>query len=281
MAWAEEQEVKVGLISRGYKGRFSGEQRVRLDSDSYFGDEPSMLAQKHPQSPVYVGKDRVAAAGELLRNHQVELLFADDAFQHRRLDRDLDVVVVDVLEPIEHYRPLPFGRARESIEGLSRADVVVFNKVNLLDDARDLSLRREFLYPYLNKATVVEGSYVIPHLYHAKTGETVLDWEGESLALVSGLGRPQAFEKSLQATCGFHCFGHMSFPDHHDFTASDVQGVLARSRGSDRIVCTEKDLVKLKAFEDLYDQLWVAPLKLKFNEAINEVYRKISSLVCP
>ena len=132
VAWALENKLHPGVVSRGYRGQVRGVELVTPNGDpSYFGDEPVMIASRFANVPVYVGADRVAAVKKMIEHQKVDIIFADDAFQHRRLGRKADIVVVDCTEAISNYRVVPVGRARENVRGLDRADFIILNKVNL------------------------------------------------------------------------------------------------------------------------------------------------------
>src|SRR5690606_14851039 len=97
---------RVGVVSRGYKSRFKQPRRVDLsvmDCVNQFGDEPCMLAQRNPGAFVYVGVNRSEVVKKLLDEQQVDVILADDAFQHRKLYRNLDIVIIDLLEEISNY----------------------------------------------------------------------------------------------------------------------------------------------------------------------------------
>ena len=137
------------IVSRGYGGSEVGPARVPAAEDSaasaaHFGDEPTWLARKLASTPVIVGRDRVAAGRWATANCNVDCILADDAFQHRRLRRRYDVVVIDATEPLWHYFPLPMGRAREPLAAIGRARAIVLNKVNLID-AEALAVLRKSL----------------------------------------------------------------------------------------------------------------------------------------
>src|SRR5690606_23906728 len=110
--WSVEKGLRPAAISRGYKGKFSGVKKVVPHSGLYFGDEPMLLASRNTGVPIYVGADRVSVVQNILQREQVNIVFADDAFQHRRLFRDLDIVVVDMFDEDRDFRTLPLGRGR-------------------------------------------------------------------------------------------------------------------------------------------------------------------------
>ena len=114
------QGKTVGIISRGYGARGGP------------NDEARELAWKLPGVPHVQDPDRVAAARRAIREHGCQVLVLDDAFQHRRIARDLDIVLLDALEPLGYEHVFPRGTLREPVEGLARADVVALSRADLL-----------------------------------------------------------------------------------------------------------------------------------------------------
>jgi tetraacyldisaccharide 4'-kinase len=244
--------LKVGLVSRGYRGNYQGIQKVpgQGADAKVFGDEPTWLAQEL-QVPVYVGRAKVEAAQCLQTNEKVDWIIADDAFQHRKLQRDFDIVILDVTEPIENYKYLPLGRARESLRSLRRADFIVLNKINFISEF-ELTKWQDLIRPLCRKEVPVVGlAYTIENLLSLqKEGQ----WSIEILRdlkifLVSGLGRPQSFESLLKEKAQA-IVGHLSFRDHHHYTSNDVKDIEAQANqlGADAIIITQKDAIKLRSF---------------------------------
>ena len=161
LQWCRSQNIVAGVISRGYGGNFSGVKRVDAkDNPEKVGDEPWMLFQRHLQTPIYVCADRVQAARELLiQNPSVNLIIADDAFQHRRLYRDMDIVILDMMESQENYLVLPEGRARESFQGLLRANFVILNKINLAPAEYSLQVKEELKSIDFPEENILESHY--------------------------------------------------------------------------------------------------------------------------
>jgi tetraacyldisaccharide 4'-kinase len=134
----------VGVVSRGYKREEKGVLEVDLSASAgqKFGDEPALIKFTHPDVPVVVGERRVAAAQEILAKAAVDFLVCDDAFQHRSLHRDLNILLFDATETVKNYRVLPVGRAREQINpALKRADIIILTKSNLVS-AEELEKRK-------------------------------------------------------------------------------------------------------------------------------------------
>jgi tetraacyldisaccharide 4'-kinase len=252
---------KLGLVSRGYGASEAGPARVPSDGSREtalrYGDEPAWLAKQFPEVPVVICGDRVGAARHLLSlAPEVDLILADDAFQHRRLARKMDVVVVDATEPEWHYRPLPWGREREGFSSLARAHAIFVTKTNLAP--RD---RVEPLIERLSRSWPGHGGMIF-RFESALAGFAAVGakseegrghhgshdrFKGKRMLLVSGIGRPATFEKLMLESAQAEVAGHMVFGDHHRYSATDFEAIeaCAAKLGVDTVVVTEKDAVKM------------------------------------
>ncbi len=250
-----EKGMRVGVISRGYGGRSSGTEKVSSggtpEEARLFGDEPSWLANQFPEVPVYVGVDKVATARALVARENVELIIADDAFQHRRLHRDVDIVILDASEPEWHCHLLPRGRLREAFSGLRRSHVVFITKTNLV--AREVVERlraraKEWVSEdqILEFETSIEG-FVALEDNRAHPPRRPSPLGASRVLLASGIGRPHTFLELVRRATGAEIVDHLIFKDHHFFTKRDQQLIeqRARDRGASVILVTEKDAVKL------------------------------------
>lgn len=242
-----QDRKRVTILSRGYKGKVRGIEEVATSGNAAkYGDEPFWLAQELKGiARVFVGAKKVAAAQQA--EETADVLIADDAFQHRYLARDFDLVIIDATEPLEHYFPLPWGQGRESFSSLQRAHAIVINKVNLASEAWLRKLRmliRDHARPQIS---IFEVSYLIRELESLKTHERIelSDLGGQKVLLVSGIGRPKAFEK-LFNHFRIEIVDHVIFPDHHHYSQNDFSEIERRAAkgGAQFIISTEKDAVK-------------------------------------
>ncbi len=287
LQWASEQNLKVGVVSRGYGARFEGCQVVRAGEPPVFGDEPQMLANQFPGVPIYVDPDRVRAASRLVEDHSVDLLLADDGFQHLRLKRDLDLVVMDALEPADHYKVLPWGRARENLTALARASHIVVTKVNLVTEEVRQGLKL-VLHRQAPGVPVVEAHLVFsglfPMLGAPSARAVALPLAGQKVLAVSGIGRPQSFAKLLEEQ-NVNLVEQIIFADHHNYSLKDVKriGAEAQRLGCEAVVVTAKDAVKLQNFspEDLGFTYLVTQVKVELLKGAQRIYEDLHRLAGP
>jgi tetraacyldisaccharide 4'-kinase len=237
------QGHRPGVVSRGYGGVARGCVEVRPDSPpAEVGDEP-LLIQSKTGAPVVVGRDRVAAARTLLARHPgVDVIVSDDGLQHYRLQRDLELAVIDAASGLGNGWPLPAGPLREPQSRLDSVDAVIqVVRGPVPPRAIDRAWRADY----------AAGQAYRLRAPREKTALTALpprDW-----LAVTGIGRPQGFFDMLQSQ-GVR-FSPRAFADHHAFQPQDLPADGA-------VLMTEKDAVKCQGFAgaDWWAvELYVAP----------------------
>lgn len=234
-----EQGYEPGIVSRGYGGR--GETMVvRGDSaPDIAGDEPVLLAQRS-RCPVWIGRNRVAAARALIAaNPGCNVIVSDDGMQHYRLQRDVEIAVLDGSRGTGNGLPLPAGPLRESTGRLAGVDaVVVTGDISLpWASAKTFAMRLDgnLFYNLLNPA------------FHQEAGA----FHGERIHAVAGIGNPVRFFDHLQRL-GLSFAAH-AFPDHHAYSQADLE-----FGDADAIIMTEKDAIKCIRFAR--ENHWVLPV---------------------
>lgn len=243
---------RVAILSRGY-GAGDG-----------LNDEARVLQASLPDVPHLQGPDRVALAALAVDRLQSQVLVLDDGFQHRRLARDLDLVLLDATAPWGHGGLLPRGLLREPPSSLRRAQLVLLTRCDLVAGGELERLRQqvERLVPGM---PVVESSHR-PVGWINALGET-RPLEGLALGAVAafcGLGNPEAFRRTLLGL-GLKVSGWRTFPDHHAYGQRDLDslGDWARQQAAGvPIVTTQKDLVKLPTARFGDRDLWALQIQL-------------------
>ena len=248
---------KAAVISRGYKGGaeksggiVSDGQRIRM-TPATAGDEPYLLAQKLEGIPVLVGRDRFRSGTAAIQAFGVDVVVLDDAFQHIRLERDIDLVLLDDRRPFGNAHLLPRGTLREPAEALLRCDAVILSrclkeKTAILETVRKMASPR----PVFRSRHVPMIAGVIDPTETA--GETDSPGAGPDemrrlrIFAFSGLADNRNFRDSLAET-GFRLAGYGGFPDHHPYTDQDLSDILqsARQAGAGALATTEKDFTKI------------------------------------
>jgi tetraacyldisaccharide 4'-kinase len=230
------------IISRGYGGSEQNVCAVNVDADpSAVGDEPIVVAQ-YSQCPVWVGRDRVAVGQALLKAHpECDVIFSDDGLQHYRLQRDVELAVVDGMRGFGNGYQLPAGSLRESTSRLAEVDAVIKNGYVGLD--LPINVTNTFAMQ-LQPAQFYQLSQ--PH-NRCDAG----DFTQKKIHAIAGIGNPERFFQTLRELR--LSFEQHVFADHHAFQVQDLQIV-----GADIILMTEKDAVKCKPFAN--QSCWVLPV---------------------
>ena len=214
--------------------------RPALVLRGYGDDEPAVHAVLNPDVPVVVDADRVAAVVRAAREG-ADCAVLDDAFQHRRAARAVDVVLVSVDRWRDDVRVLPAGPFREPLASLARASLV------LLTEKAPASGLRARVHAAVTRATRAPVAVVrlVPGLLRTLDGTSAVapsSWRGRRVLAVSGIGDPAAFERQV-AALGPEV-ETLVFPDHHAYGDADVARIVATAAGAP-VVCTLKDAVKL------------------------------------
>lgn len=240
------------IISRGYRG--TGQQQAVCASHTaqQVGDEPLLMARRN-LCPVWVGADRVATANAALHAHpQCDVVLCDDGLQHYRLQRDVEIAVIDGARGFGNGWLLPAGPLREPPGRLKTVDAQVINGADT----------------QLGQYAMRLGGAAFYNLHHPEQTATADDFQRLRNHAVAGIGHPQRFFEHLQQL-GIAFTPH-AFPDHHPYTAGDLEFA-----GCDTVLMTEKDAVKCSAFADA--RYWVLRVDAQIDPALlAHILRKIS-----
>ena len=242
--------VRVAVLLRGYgrEGRgvlvVSDGRRV-LRGWREAGDEAVLLAQRLGGVPVVVGEDRVAAGQLLVERFDPQVIFLDDGFQHRRLRRDADLVLLDSTDPFGGGL-LPRGRLREPISGLRRASGVLLTRADQGGDPEEIRRRVAAVAPGCPVGRAVLRPLRLRDLT-SSSDRALTELGGRRVVAVSGIGNPESFHRTVQ-DAGAVLAGRLVYPDHHAFTEDDRRrmGDAAQRNEASWIVTTEKDAVRLE-----------------------------------
>lgn len=247
---------KPAIISRGYGGKLSNKQ-INLISDgekTYYnaklaGDEPYWLSENVKGAVVVTSKNRFKAAQYAIEKFGVNYIILDDGFQHRKLYRDLDIVLMDSEKGFGREKLLPAGPLREGTEAFSRVDKLVIVSKNT-DHTRAEKLAK-IMAKKLKLPTAVcrtEPDYA----YNIKTSERLP--AGSDITAVSAIGQPEQFFAFLK---DYNIKDKITFDDHHSYSKSELSGI------EGKIVTTEKDAVKMLNFD--MDNIYALKLKTELN----------------
>jgi len=276
--YLKSEDHNVAVLTRGYKRSSSGRRVLNhLSTDqtnppaSYkeFGDEPVMLARSIPNIPIVIDKDRYAAGIWAENELGSDVLVLDDAYQHLRLARDLNILLLDATDPFGGFEMPPFGRLREPLYGIKRADAVIVNRADRpFDQAQLQAIIKIFCG---DRVPIFYFASTITALRHLETDETyeVRRFAGWHVAVACGIGNPHAFSEDVLQT-GINIVSESFFADHHPFTQRDLDQITraAQDAGADAILTTEKDAVRLERLRFGDIPLYAAQLELQSDDEI-------------
>ncbi len=256
--WFKKRGMRPAVVSRGYGGRVGrGPLLVSAKTDpSLCGDEPAMLARLLGV-PVGVGSHRYLSAQLLLERYGPDLLILDDGFQHMRLERDIDICLLDSQHPFGSGRVFPGGDLREPVAALSRAHAIVLTRSS---SGRERVVKE--IGHLVGHDAIFTSSVQVKGLAPASPHGWQEAFEAGvnpgKVAAFCGIANPGSFEKALEEA-GFPPVVLISFPDHHRYTRQDLHQieVEAKKQGAQALVTTRKDAVKLK---DEWLREWSMPL---------------------
>ena len=236
--WYRQRGVRVAILSRGYQRGGTGGAN----------DEALVLEENLPDVPHLQDPDRVKIAALAVEELESELLILDDGFQHRRLARDLDIVLLDALEPFGLGRLFPRGLLREPVRSLRRAGLVVLTRADLVPADALRATRAEAERAAGPLRWVVTRHAPIELIGSGVDPEPLDGLPGRKVAAFCGIGNPEGFRRTITTLRG-EVAGFRTFPDHHAYDAADVADLTAgpSDSGADLALTTQKDLVKLRA----------------------------------
>jgi tetraacyldisaccharide 4'-kinase len=230
------RNVRVSIVSRGY-GR----------GQAASNDEALELHERLPDVPQVQDPDRVEAARIAVEELDTQVILMDDGFQHRRLHRDLNIVVIDATCPFGYNRLLPRGLLREPVASIRRADLAIVTRASQVDRST-IEQIRSTIGRYHPTLDIVTSDHRPSRLrIYPDQFESIEILKGQRVAIVSGIGNPAAFETTVKQ-CGAMIIATHHLPDHDAYdraTVDEIRTWLKSISPIDRIVCTHKDLVKL------------------------------------
>ena len=230
-------QIDHAIVSRGYGARNSESPN----------DEAMELKARLPNVPHVQNPDRVEAANRSINEYSSQAIVLDDGFQHRRLARDLDIVLIDASNPFGFGHLIPRGLLREPISALARADAVVITRCDRVDESRVAEIKTQIQNE--TSAPIALSQTVPTGLIQSDASQTDFDALKRGKWFVfSAIGNHAAFESSVEEL-GCNVVGSHPFRDHHLFDKRDCEQITNKAQEcrADFLLCTHKDLVKIDA----------------------------------
>lgn len=274
---------KVVILSRGYGG--SGTKKgAMVVSDGVkillgpaeAGDEPYLMAERLKGVPVVISPDRVKGGRMAVERFAPDVILLDDGYQHIRLRRDVNILLVDSIEGFGNGFLLPRGILREPLGGLKRADAAMVKGGNLR--RQDKELLKEYGIPAL--PFEYRPSAVIELRIGAEFDIEML--KDKRVLAVAGVANPNPFFKSIEKL-GSHVTGTLAYPDHHAYTAGDIDDIEKAAKGADVVLTTEKDAVKLKSLSGARLPIYALRIEveIKNTEGLSRLFTRFVKKAAP
>ena len=285
------------ILSRGYGGRQKNRINVVSDGENICmnfqmaGDEPVLIAKSVRNTPVITGKNRYQTGRYAVDNFGADVLILDDAFQHRSLFRDIDIVLLDNERPFGNGFVIPRGELREPANALGRADVIV--KTGIKDRDQGSGVRgqaagdrdqgpgdrdqgpggRDQGSKDRDQAPVYNAYRIPKSLLKAGTGEIYpLDYlRAKKVLAFAGIARPDSFKRTI-ASVGGETAAFLVFPDHQVYTRDDIMQIekAATQCAAQVILTTEKDGIKLIDFPDFLRDIYQLKIEMEVSPSRGE-----------
>lgn len=266
-----QQDRRVAILSRGY-----GAERG-------WNDEALVLEENLPDVPHLQGPNRVELAHAAVEELESEIIVLDDGFQHRRLGRNLDLVLLDTTCPWGHGWLFPRGLMREPPTSLRRANVILLTRCDQVPPETTARLRQQ-VEQQAPGVPIVETTHQPAAWVNAsRQCATLESLKGRPVAGFCGLGNPNAFRRTLEQL-GLSVIAWQTYPDHHGYTREDVEALRtwARALPPDVFVATtQKDLVKIGLDEFADKELWALRIELHMRSGREELERQLSMIMPP
>ena len=275
----------VAVISRGYKGKAEkiggivSDGKALLMTPEIAGDEPYMIAKRLNDVPVIIGKNRFEAGRQAISKFDPDVIVLDDGFQHLKLQRDLDLVLLDYRKPFGNGHLLPRGVMREPASALSSANAIILTRSDTVNgDEMSSSLKRLHFY---ERNKPVYRTFHHPFIYSIINGEKEKYEKnikealrqnsdcikGRTVFAFSGLADNHDFLQTVKSL-GCNLSGYMEFPDHHPYSEKDLKDISATAKMSmsECLITTEKDYVRIDHKIDWLGDLFVIGIEIDFGE---------------
>ncbi|MCK9273527.1 MAG: tetraacyldisaccharide 4'-kinase [Syntrophales bacterium] len=265
---------RPAILSRGYGGKNKEKVTVVTDGSTILkdfekaGDEPVLIAESLERVPVITSKKRINAGNLALCRYNPDVLILDDAFQHRSLCRDIDIVLVDGRDPFGKGAILPKGELREPETSARRADIIVVTDSGC--DATAIKAKEQ-IKKICPGVSIFEANRkplnIIEGFERKKRPLSYL--KGKNVLAFAGIALPERFRMTVEELCGIPC-GFVTYPDHYLYSAKDIAGILhiARAQAAELIITTAKDAVRLRKFPDFYRKVCYLAIEMDMGNSL-------------
>lgn len=265
----KDEGFRPAVLSRGYGGKSSAPVNIVSDGTrillphSTAGDEPCLIARSLPGIPVITGPQRSLTGKHAVENFGADVLICDDAFQHRQIFRDINIVLLDGEKPLGNGYLLPRGELREPAAALRRADAFILTRA---DEGKKISAIPGKIAEAENIPVFFSSHKIVAAVRgNNNTALPPAKLQGKKICAFAGIARPESFQKAIEST-GAQVVSLAVFPDHHNYRREELESIRRdfTKSGADLILTTEKDGVRLMEFPDFLNDIYLLRIELTF-----------------
>jgi len=269
-----KRDYNISVLSRGYNRKSKGFIEIKnSDNPSLVGDEPFLIKSNHLEVQVFACEDRVEGAKKIISENNTNLILLDDAFQHRKISRNLDIVLTDYNNLFYKDYLLPYGNLRESRNNINRADVIIVTKCPLDFNKADAIKIKNQINPKKTQSLFFSQIKYSEKLFGFKE-LSFKSIRNSKLTLVTGIANSQPLKEYLKKNNVN--FDHFDYPDHYNYSRKDVNKILATTKNN-IILTTKKDYYKLSQFK--IDNLLYIDIKVEFLDGKQEFLSTIKEVL--
>lgn len=260
----------ICIVERGYNRIIKSDLIITPENITNFsidmvGDEPLMIFEK-TNMPVSISENKFKAFYNAIKQINPDFILIDDGFQHRWIERDIDILILDKSTITNPNFP-PKGRLREPLSSIKRADVVL-----VPEEFADFEFENTTYKQLILNFSFVEGE--IRNVFDTNSVSSL-----QKIDVITGIANPERFINSIIKK-GLKPITKNLFPDHHQYKKSDIEKVIHKSKLSgNSLITTDKDLVKLRVFKELFQEnkvnLYVLPIEFRINDSENKLFNLI------
>jgi len=274
----QNHNLNPAILSRGYKRKAPNSlKRLRYCENKnikpfFFGDEPYLLALNNPKVPIFVGNSRIETSHLAEKLDQPDVILLDDAFQHLKIHRNLNLLLIDAEAGFGNRHLLPLGVLREPENQWKRADAIIITKSNLASSGNIKNILKHDLEV---NCPIFNFNYEAKKLSRldGKSSLEIKEIKNKKLLITSGIAQPKGFACSLEKH-GVQIISKIEFPDHYSFREKDIKRIINEQQkySPDFIITTEKDAVKLREFNDIHENVWVLEMEIETEKPWNDFF---------
>ena len=275
------------ILSRGYKRKNNKIKNVVVRNNnkilaniSCSGDEPYMMANQL-NCPIIVGANRYESA-KIAKVFAPDIFILDDGFQHWKIQRDLDIVCINSLNPFGNFMTIPSGILREKKSALKRANLVVLTNCNLSDKQNIENIKKEIFK--ITGQKPIETSYKNYEIVSMKGNIKIVDIDSfkkqKIFVAVSAIGSPENFINTVK-NLGVQIKDKFIFSDHHKYTKQEIINIVSGLKDNEKIITTSKDAVKINEVidENIKEKIYVLNVSIYFEKGKEVLEKEIKKLL--